>query len=183
MTLSRTLSRIEARLRARHYQSVPVAVRSDRRDGGRVRGAQRAATDDEARAGAERLRGHLAGRGAHTAVISGVRADLLNGDYYEAVFESVKILGHRMRIMTGLELDGLTRRFAWPSPVRRCGEPTRYGHRQERAALPDSLKASSAPSAIRKDHEPRLIREISEQGRIGCARHAVSNPPSVGCER
>ena len=73
---------------------------------GKVHRAAKTKTDSEAHARATRLRTQLQARGVHPTVLDGIRDEWLRSDYYEAVFESIKLLGHRLRSMSALDLDG-----------------------------------------------------------------------------
>ena len=57
---------------------------------------------------AERTGPHtlLSERGGHSHVLGDRRPELLRTDFYEAVFESIKGLGHRLRAMGGKDEDG-----------------------------------------------------------------------------
>jgi len=52
------------------------------------------------------LRASLEDRGVHPAVLDGIRDESLRTDYYDAAFESVKLLVDRLRTMTSLDFDG-----------------------------------------------------------------------------
>jgi hypothetical protein len=94
---------------------------------GKVGGGVLARTDEEARARAQRLRSLMESRGVHRDVLNGIRDEWLRADYYEAVFESIKLLGHRLRSMTGLDLDGyeLSRLRDWVEHPGRSSTNTR----------------------------------------------------------
>ena len=107
MAPTRTLDRIDRAAVARDTLSRVLSlsglgVGKD----GRVHRAPQARTDTDAHSRATRLRARLESRGIHTIVLSGIRDEWLRTDYYDAVFESIKLLGHRLRSMAGLDLDG-----------------------------------------------------------------------------
>jgi uncharacterized protein (TIGR02391 family) len=107
MAPARTLDRIDraAVARDRLNQVLSLSGLGVGKDG-RVHRAPQARTDTEAHARATRLRARLESRGVHAIVLSGIRDEWLRTDYYDAVFESIKLLGHRLRLMAGLDLDG-----------------------------------------------------------------------------
>lgn len=107
MRPSRTLDRIPRARVARDALNQVLALSGlGVGDDGRIRATSRAVTDSEAHARVQRLRSRLEQRGVHDAVLSELRDEWMRTDYYEAVFESIKILGHRLRSMAGLDADG-----------------------------------------------------------------------------
>lgn len=107
MTPTRTLDRIPKARAARDTLNQVLSLSALQvHDDGRVRPANLARTDTEAHARATRLRALLEARGVHQTILDDLQDDWLRTDYYAAVFESIKVLGHRLRSMTGIDLDG-----------------------------------------------------------------------------
>ena len=73
---------------------------------GKVRRASRVATLDEALARANRLHAALEARRVHEDVLSFCRAELLQSNYFHAVFEAMKSIAAKIRAMSGLTSDG-----------------------------------------------------------------------------
>ncbi len=73
---------------------------------GRVRRAAHAASLPEALARANRLHAALQGRQVHKDVLTFCRAELLQDNYFHAVFEAVKSVASKIRSMSGLTSDG-----------------------------------------------------------------------------
>lgn len=73
---------------------------------GKVGTAERAATLDEVARLAGRLRTELTRRGVHKEVLAYCNEELIRQSLFHAVFEAVKGLGARLRLMTGAGLDG-----------------------------------------------------------------------------
>lgn len=76
------------------------------RDDGRVGRAQPAQTLGEAMQRASRLSAALAARGVHADVLQFCRAELLDENYFHAVFEATKSIAAKVRRMSGLDGDG-----------------------------------------------------------------------------
>lgn len=88
-------------------------------EGGVVIHTTRETTLLGARARAGRLRGSLEARGTHSEVFTYCRAELLEENYFHAVFEATKGLADRVRKMSGLTSDGadlVNEAFAVKSP-------------------------------------------------------------------
>ena len=90
------------------------------RDDGRVGHADKATTLDAARARAGRLKAALENRAVHAEVLNYCRAELLDENYFHAVFEATKGVAERIRTLSGLSGDGadlVNRAFAGSQPV------------------------------------------------------------------
>lgn len=90
------------------------------RDDGQVGFATRATTLDAARARAGRLKAALESRGVHSEVLNYCRAELLDENYFHAVFEATKGVAERIRTLSGLSGDGadlVNKAFAGQQPV------------------------------------------------------------------
>ncbi len=68
--------------------------------------AERARTIPEAERRARDLRATLEERGVHADVLAFCRAELLADDYFHAVLEATKSVAAKLRVRTGLGLDG-----------------------------------------------------------------------------
>ncbi len=73
---------------------------------GKARRATKANTLDEAAARAGKLRGALESRKVHLDVLSSCRAELLQENYFHAVFEAMKSIASKVRHLSGLTNDG-----------------------------------------------------------------------------
>ena len=76
------------------------------RDDGKVGYADKATTLDAARARAGRLKAALECRVVHAEVLNYCRAELLDENYFHAVFEATKGVAERIRLLSGLNGDG-----------------------------------------------------------------------------
>ena len=75
-------------------------------DDGQLRRIDRAATLSDALARANRLRATLESRGVHPDVLLFCRAELLQENYFHAVFEAMKSIAAKIRQKSGLATDG-----------------------------------------------------------------------------
>lgn len=75
-------------------------------DDGQIRWAKRATNLDEALERASRLQTALVNRGVHEDVLHYCRAELLQENYFHAVFEATKSIGAKIRSLSGLTSDG-----------------------------------------------------------------------------
>lgn len=73
---------------------------------GKLRPAETAKTLDEAEGQAQKLRQELVRRKVHPDVLRFCRAELLQENYFHAVFEATKSVADKIRQLTGLEVDG-----------------------------------------------------------------------------
>ena len=76
------------------------------RDDGQVRWSTKATSLDQALERAGRLHVALVSRGVHADVLSFCRAELLQRNYFHAVFEATKSIAAKIRSLSGLTCDG-----------------------------------------------------------------------------
>jgi uncharacterized protein (TIGR02391 family) len=90
------------------------------REDGKVVRTTRESTLAGAQVRAGRLKGLLESRATHAEVFKYCRAELLEDNYFHAVFEAVKGLGQRLRDISGLKSDGaelVNEAFSTKSPI------------------------------------------------------------------
>ena len=75
-------------------------------DDGKLRWSKRATNLDEALERADRLHAVLVSRGVHKDVLAFCRAELLQQNYFHAVFEAMKSIAAKIRNISGLTTDG-----------------------------------------------------------------------------
>jgi uncharacterized protein (TIGR02391 family) len=75
-------------------------------DDGKVRKSTKAANLDEALERANRLHAALMNRGVHEDVLAFCRTELLQQNYFHAVFEATKSIAAKIRRLSGLTSDG-----------------------------------------------------------------------------
>jgi uncharacterized protein (TIGR02391 family) len=75
-------------------------------DDGRARWSKKAKNLDQALERASRLNAILVSRGVHADVLAFCRAELLQNNYFHAVFEATKSIASKIRSLSGLTCDG-----------------------------------------------------------------------------
>jgi len=75
-------------------------------DDGKIRRAARATSLDEALDRANRMRAQLQSRNVHSDVLRFCDAEILAKNYFHAVFEAMKSVATKLRMMAGLDSDG-----------------------------------------------------------------------------
>lgn len=135
-------------------------------DDGRVGIVKKTSTLNEALQRSNQLRRHLEERGAHAEVLRQCRPELLKQDHYEAVFESIKGLGDRLRKLGGRDEDGrslvqsLLGGKSPKLPINDGATVTKRNEQMGTCLLAEGLFAAFRnPSA----HEPRLEWSLTEQ--------------------
>lgn len=134
-------------------------------DNGKVGITTRTTTDSEAAARSEHLRTLLSKRGGHSDV-GYCRPELLRTDFYEAVFESIKGLGHRLRAMDGKDEDGpklVESVLEGTDPMILLNERANQSQRDEQRGVALLMKGLFAAFRNPQAHEPRIVWSMSEQ--------------------
>jgi uncharacterized protein (TIGR02391 family) len=75
-------------------------------DDGKIRWSQKAENLDQALKRASRLHSALVSRKVHEDVLNFCKADLLQENYFHAVFEAMKSIAAKIRKLSGLKTDG-----------------------------------------------------------------------------
>lgn len=132
---------------------------------GRFRQCETASTLDEAEKRFRTLRGKFQGRRIHAEVLRYCRAELLQDNYFHAVFEASKGLAQRIRDLSGSDRDGaalVDHVFAVESPILAFNslrtETERSAHKGFAALLKGCFGAIRNPLA----HEPKILWEGEE---------------------
>lgn len=127
---------------------------------GQFRIVAAATTIPEAEARAKLLRSKFQGRPMHAEVLRFCRAELLQDNYFHAVFEAAKGLSQRIREMSGVELDGaslIDRVFSMERPILAFNTLQTETEQSEHKGFAMLLKG--AHGAIRNPmaHGPRIL--------------------------
>lgn len=137
------------------------------KDDGRVATTTRATTDSEAAARSERLHKLLSDRGAHRDVLRYCRPELVRTDFYEAVFESIKGLGHRLRTMSGeTDEDGpklVEAVLEGSDPLILLNDRANRSQRDEQRGVALLMKGMFAAFRNPAAHEPKIVWTMTEQ--------------------
>lgn len=129
---------------------------------GKLRQCEAAQTLDEAEKRMRTLRSKFQGRRIHAEVLKYCRIELLQDNYFHAVFEAAKGLAQRIRNLSGIDADGtalVDRVFSIESPVLAINtlqtETEKTEHKGFAALLKGCFMAVRNPLA----HEPKILWE------------------------
>ena len=129
---------------------------------GKFRQREAARTLDEAERRFQKIRGKFQGRRLHSEVLKYCRTELMQDNYFHAVFEATKGLAQRIRDMVGIEADGpalVDRVFSIERPLLAMNalqtETEKSQHKGFAALLKGCFGAVRNPLA----HEPKILWE------------------------
>lgn len=129
---------------------------------GQFRQVEVAATLDEAERRVRTIRSKFQGRRMHPEVVKYCSAELMQDNYFHALFEAAKGLAQRIRIMSGVKADGaslIDRVFSIDRPRLALNalrtETERSEHKGFSALLKGCFVAIRNPLA----HEPKILWE------------------------
>ena len=168
MKPERTLTRLTQAAVARDELNQVLSLSGyEVRDNGRIGRTTRATTDSEAAARSKRLHKLLTERGAHADVLLYCRPQLLREDFYEAVFEAIKGLGHRLRSMTGETNDDGPRLvelvLEGDDPPILLNDRANRSQKDEQRGVALLTKGMFAAFRNPASHEPRIVWSMTEQ--------------------
>ncbi|MDP1685381.1 TIGR02391 family protein [Hydrogenophaga sp.] len=136
------------------------------RDDGKVGHANKATTLDAARARAGRLKAALESRAVHAEVLNYCRAELLDENYFHAVFEATKGVAERIRLLTGLNGDGaelVNKAFAGQQPVLALGPLITESEKSEQKGFANLLIGLFGAVRNPLAHAPKTHWPMTEQ--------------------
>lgn len=136
------------------------------REDGKVAYADKATTLDIARARAGRLKAELERRAVHAEVLSYCRAELLDENYFHAVFEAAKSVAERIRLLSGLNGDGadlVSKAFAGQQPVLALGPLNTESEKSEQKGFANLLIGLFGAVRNPLAHAPKTSWPLSEQ--------------------
>ena len=136
------------------------------REDGKVGHADKATTLDAARARAGRLKAALESRVVHAEVLNYCRAELLDENYFHAVFEATKGVAERIRLLSGLNGDGadlVNKAFAGQQPVLALGPLTTESEKSEQKGFANLLIGLFGAVRNPLAHAPKTNWPMSEQ--------------------
>lgn len=129
---------------------------------GKFRQSEAVRTLDEAERRLRTLQAKFLGRSMHPEVLKYCRTELLQDNYFHAVFEAAKGLAQRIRDMSGIQADGaalIDRVFSIDRPILAINtlrtETERSEHKGFAALLRGCFAAVRNPLA----HEPKILWE------------------------
>jgi len=136
------------------------------REDGQVGYADKAKTLDAARARAGRLKAALESRAVHAEVFNYCRAELLDENYFHAVFEATKGVAERIRQLSGLNGDGadlVNKAFTGQQPVLALGPLVTDSEKSEQRGFANLLMGLFGAVRNPLAHAPKMNWPMSEQ--------------------
>jgi uncharacterized protein (TIGR02391 family) len=136
------------------------------REDGKVVHVDKATTLDAARSRAGRLKAALESRAVHTEVLNYCRAELLDENYFHAVFEATKGVAERIRFLSGLTTDGaelVSKAFSIQSPILVLGPLITESKKSEQKGFANLLVGLFGAVRNPLAHAPKTTWPMSEQ--------------------
>jgi uncharacterized protein (TIGR02391 family) len=129
---------------------------------GQFRQRDAARTLDEAERRVRTIRAKFQGRQIHPEVLKYCRTELVQDDYFHAVFEATKGLAQRIREMSGIDADGtalVDRVFSVEQPLLAINTLRTETERSEHKGFAALLKGCFAAIRNPLAHEPKILWE------------------------
>lgn len=127
---------------------------------GQFRQVSAANTISEAKRRADGIASRLGGRDIHPEILRYCREELMQENYFHAVFEAAKSLAQRVRDLTGLSLDGaalIDKCFAESQPLIWINALRTESERSEHKGFALLLKGAFAAIRNPTAHEPKIL--------------------------
>jgi uncharacterized protein (TIGR02391 family) len=127
---------------------------------GKFRECVIARTLDEAEERVRTIRAKFQGRRIHSEVLKYCRGELLQDNYFHAVFEATKGLAQRIRDMSGIQADGavlVDRVFSIERPVLAINSLQTETEKSEHKGFSSLLKGCFAAARNPLAHEPKVL--------------------------
>jgi uncharacterized protein (TIGR02391 family) len=132
---------------------------------GQFRRASAARTLDEAEKRVRTIQAKFQGRRMHPEVLKYCRAELMQDNYFHAVFEAAKGLAQRIREMSGFQGDGaalVDRVFSGERPLLAMNTLRSETEKSEHRGFASLLKGCFAAVRNPLAHEPKILWEGEE---------------------
>ena len=129
---------------------------------GQFRPRKAARTLDEAEERVRTIRSKFKGRRIHPEVLKYCRAELMQDNYFHAVFEATKGLAQRIRDMSGVEGDGaalVDRVFSLERPMLAFNALQTETERSEHKGFSALVKGCFAAARNPRAHIPKILSE------------------------
>jgi len=133
---------------------------------GKARSIAPASTLPEAQARAGRLRAALLQRSVHHDVFRFCRAELLQDNYFHAVFEATKSVAQKIRDKTGLTGDGseiVDKAFGLKAPMLAINTLRTETEQSEQTGFANLVKGMFGTFRNPTGHAPRITWKMEEQ--------------------
>jgi len=127
---------------------------------GQFRQVNAVTTLEEAEKRVQTIRAKLKGRSVHPEVLKYCQAELMQNNYFHAVFEATKGLAQRIRNMTGVQLDGaalIDRVFAIDQPLLALNSLRTESEKSEHKGFALLLKGCFGAIRNPRAHEPKIL--------------------------
>jgi uncharacterized protein (TIGR02391 family) len=127
---------------------------------GKFRACNTARTLDEAEKRARTIQAKFQGRRIHSEVLKYCRAELLQDNYFHAVFEAAKGLAQRIRDLSRVQLDGaalVDRVFSIEKPILAINTLQTETEKSEHKGFASLLKGCFAAVRNPLAHEPKIL--------------------------
>ena len=139
------------------------------REDGQVIRATQETTLAGAKARAGRLKAILEARGTHPEIFKYCRAELLEENYFHAVFEAAKGLAQRVRDLSGLNTDGgelIAEAFSVKSPIIAFNSLQTETERSEQKGITNLMIGLFGAIRNPTAHAPKITWAMPEQDAI-----------------
>lgn len=133
---------------------------------GKIQSVNKVETISEAQRKALNLKIKLEQRDAHNMIFQYCKSELLQNNYFHAVFEAMKGLMARIRILSGSTLDGtnlIENIFSRKNPVLIINDFQTRSEIDEHVGFCNLLKGLCSMFRNTESHEPKITWKISEQ--------------------
>ena len=127
---------------------------------GKLHECKVAKTIDEAEKRVSTIRSKFLGRIIHSEVLKYCRAELMQDNYFHAVFEASKGLAQRIRDMSGVQMDGaelIDRVFSIEQPLLAINSLRTQTEKSEHKGFAALLKGCFAAIRNPLAHEPKIL--------------------------
>lgn len=147
---------------------------------------KQATTLDEAEARVRTIRAKFKGRMIHPEVLTYCRAELMQNNYFHAVFEAVKGLAQRIREMSGATCDGaglVDQVFSVDRPMLALNSLRTETERSEHKGFAALLKGTFAAVRNPLAHEPKILWQGEEDAADWLSLISLLHRKLDGCVR
>lgn len=127
---------------------------------GKIKTCDKASTLEEAERRVQTIRAKFKDRSMHPELIKYCNQELMQENYFHAVFEAAKGLAQRLRVMSGLELDGaalVEAVFAIDKPILALNTLQTETEKSEHKGFAMLLKGCFAAIRNPLAHEPKIL--------------------------
>lgn len=133
---------------------------------GKLQAATKVETLPEAEKRAKKLKHDLEGRGIHPDVLAFCKAELLDDNYFHAVFEATKSIADKIRSKTGLKNDSselVDEAFSTKYPLLALNKLVSETEKSEQKGFANLLKGVFGTFRNTTAHAPKIKWPIEEQ--------------------